>query len=67
MMAMKTLMRKKLGAPKAPLLRMMSTQQGKSVNMIQQMKEYQEALQYAVDKKFPESLEKLQDSIKVVE
>jgi hypothetical protein len=35
--------------------------------MIQQMKEYQEALQYAVDKKFPESLEKLQESIKVVE
>ena len=67
MMAMKALMRRTLGAPKAPLLRMMSTQQGKSVNMIQQMKEYQEALQFAVDKKFPESLEKLQDSIKVVE
>ena len=67
MMAMKALMRRNLVAPKTPLLRMMSTQQGKSVNMIQQMKEYQEALQYAVDKKFPESLEKLHDSIKVVE
>ena len=66
MMAMKALLRRTFAAPKVSL-RMMSAQQGKSVNMIQQMKEYQEALQYAVDKKFPESLEKLQESIKVVE
>ena len=35
--------------------------------MIQQMKEYQEALQYAVDKKYPESLSKLSDAATNVE
>ena len=31
------------------------------------MKEYQEALQYAVDKKYPESLGKLNDAVKSIE
>ena len=31
--------------------------------MIQNMKEYQEALQFAVDKKYPESLAKLNDAV----
>ena len=31
------------------------------------MKEYQEALQLAVDKKYPESLGKLNEALKVVE
>ena len=37
------------------------------LNMIQQMKEYQEALQFAVDKRYPESLGKLEEAVKVVE
>jgi hypothetical protein len=31
------------------------------------MKEYQEALQFAVDKKYPESLSRLQEALKVIE
>jgi len=37
--------------------------QEKPLGVIQQMKEYQEALQFAVDKKYPESLSRLQEAL----
>ncbi len=65
-MAMKNLMR--LASRGRMPVRLMSTaNQEKPLNMIQQMKEYQEALQLAVDKRYAESLEKLNESMKVVE
>jgi hypothetical protein len=36
-------------------------------NIIQRLPEYHEALQFAVDKKFPEALEKLEVTTKLVE
>ena len=50
-----------------PPTRLFTTKVEKQPNIIQMMPEYQKALELAVNKKYPEALDSLKESVKQVE